>query len=37
MTVAAMWAVVAAVVLPLVRAGKSQLEAVPTCRAAADI
>lgn len=35
--VAATWAVVVAAVLPLVQAGKSQLAAVPTCLAAADI
>jgi len=35
---AATWAVVvAAVVLPSARAGRSQLVEVPTCRAAADI
>lgn len=35
--VAATWAVVVAAVLPSVQAGKSQLAAVPTCLAAADI
>jgi hypothetical protein len=35
--VAPKWAVVVAVVLPSVQAGKSQLAAVPTFLAAADI